>query len=58
MEKAVKRQVLLCKIEELEYKLNIYDDSYSDADEINFSKEDLEAQLDDLKTQLKEIEKV
>lgn len=58
MEKATRRQSLLCKIEELDYKIRTYDSTFSDADEYTPSKEDLENLLEDLKSQLKDVEKV
>mgnify|MGYP003435228845 FL=1 len=53
------------QIQEIEFHLSTYDDTYSDADEFPFSKDDLADSLDTLKEtrkritrELKEIEKL
>ncbi|MBQ8379663.1 MAG: hypothetical protein IJX34_02485 [Clostridia bacterium] len=72
MTKAATRKNLLSdlsnldgQIQEIEFHLSTYDDTYSDADEYPFSKDDLADSLDTLKEtrkritrELKEIEKL
>ena len=72
MTKAVTRKTLLSElsnvnsqIQEIEFNLLTFDDTFSDADEYPFSKEDLKNSLDTLKNtqrrlnrELKEIEKI
>lgn len=57
MEKAIERERLLSIIEELQNKIDTYDEVYSDGDEFT-SKQDLEDQLFKLQSKLKEIETV
>ncbi len=57
MEKATKRKKILSMIEELNFKINTYDSTYSDSDEFT-NKESLENELFKLSIKLKEVEKV
>ena len=57
MEKAIERERLLSIIEELQNKIDTYDEVYSDGDEFT-PKQDLEDQLFKLQSKLKEIETV
>lgn len=57
MKKAIERKSLLSIIEELQYKIDMYDSTYSDGDEF-ISKQELEDDLFRLQLQLKEVEKV
>lgn len=56
MEKATQRKILLSKIDELEYKIKTYDETYSDGDEF-FDRQNLEDELFKLQLQLKVVEK-
>jgi hypothetical protein len=58
MEKAISRKALLKKIEELEFKIQAYDATYSDADENPQTKEDLENQLCNLYSELEIVEQI
>lgn len=72
MNKAATRKYLLSElskidsqIQEIEFHISTYDDTFSDADEYPFSKDDLLSSLEklqdaraNLKKQLKEIERV